>query len=111
MVALSFTKVSGTRFQAQVLTALNKFLKNFLNSLLFVENVEENGSGKDALVTTETYPEVVGFRKKWLKYEFVATANLFLKVLNETGHLCYMTESGAFLVYELHDTIDEVLEN
>ena len=46
-----------------------------------------------------------------MKHEFVAIANLFLKVLNETGHLCYMIESDALLVYELQDTIDEVFEN
>ena len=38
-------------------------------------------------------------------------ANLFLKVLNETGHLCFMLESDAMLVYEVRDTVDEVLEN
>ena len=46
-----------------------------------------------------------------MKHEFVAIANLFLKVLNETGHLCYMIKSDALLVYELQDTIDEVFEN
>ena len=43
-------------------------------------------------------PKIVGFHKKLLKHEFDATANLFLKVLNETGHLCYMMESDALLV-------------
>ena len=109
--ALRFTKVSGTRFQAHVLNALKNFLRNYLTSLLFAENVEENGNGKNALVTKETYPKIVGFRKKWLKHQFVATANLFLKVLNETGHLCFMLESDAMLVYEVRDTVDEVLEN
>ena len=46
-----------------------------------------------------------------MKHQFVATANLFLKVLNETGHLCYMMESDALIVYKLQDAIDEVLEN
>ena len=49
------------------------------------------------------YPKIVQFRKKWLKHEFVPTANLFPKVLNETGHLCHMMESDALLVYELQD--------
>ena len=111
LLALRFTKVSGTRFQAHVLNALKNFLRNYLTSLLFAENVEENGNGKNALVTKETYPKIVGFRKKWLKHQFVATANLFLKVLDETCHLCLMLKSDAMLVYEVRDTVDEVLEN
>lgn len=51
------------------------------------------------------------FVKKWLKHDFVATANLFQKVLNEFGHLYYMMESDTLLVYELQNTIDEILEN
>ena len=66
LVAQRFTKVSGTMFQAHVLTAL-KNLRNLLNSVLFAENVEENGSGKDVLVTKETYPKTCGFCKKMVE--------------------------------------------
>ena len=37
--------------------------------------------------------------------------NFFLKILNETGHPCFMLESDTMLVYGVHDTVDEVLEN
>lgn len=36
---------------------------------------------------------------------------MFLKVLNETGHLCYSIESDALLVYELLDAISDMLDN
>ena len=62
--SLRFTRVGGTRFQAHTLIALENFLRNFFTTLLFAENVEEHGSGKNSLVTKETYAKVIGFRKK-----------------------------------------------
>ena len=74
---LRFLRCGGTHFQAHTRSALTNFIRNFLVSLLFAENVEEQGSGNDRLVTKEMYPKIVGFRKKWSNFEFIATANLY----------------------------------
>ena len=65
LVPIRFTRVGGTRFQAHTLSALSSFLRNFVVTVLFGENVEEHGSGKGSLVTKEMYPRIIGFRKKW----------------------------------------------
>ena len=62
--SLRFTRVGGTRFQAHTLIALKNFLRNFFTTLLFAENVEEHGLGKNSLVTKETYAKVIKFCKK-----------------------------------------------
>ena len=62
--SLRFTRVGGTRFQAHTLIALKNFLRNFFTTLLFAENVEKHGLGKNSLVTKETYAKVIKFCKK-----------------------------------------------
>lgn len=111
LIALRFTKVGGTRFQAHILRALTNFLRNFVVSLLFAENVEESGSGKNSVVTKDMYPKIVGFRKKWLKFEFIIVVGMYLKVLNQTSHLCYMFESDSVLIYQLREAIQDTIEN
>ena len=51
------------------------------------------------------------FKKKWFKFEFIATVHLFLKVLNEMGQLCYVMEAGLALIQALSDAVDDVLGN
>ena len=48
---LRYTKVTETRFQAHVQRSLSNFLRNFWCMLLLEENVVEQGSGVDSLVT------------------------------------------------------------
>ena len=48
---LRYTKVTVTRFQAHVPRGFSNFLRNFWCMLLFAENVVEQGSGIDSLVT------------------------------------------------------------
>ena len=111
LVPLRFTKVGGTQFQAHTLNALSSFIRNFVISAFFVENVEEQGSGKDSLVTKEMYPKIVGYQKKWLKLEFLASANMFYRILNETGHLSLIMESDTALIYQLCDVVKETISN
>ena len=106
-----FTRVGGTCFQAHTRIALKNVLRNFLTTLLFAENVEEHGSGKNSLVTKETYAKVIGLHKKWLKVEFIVVTNLLLKVLDETSHLCYLFESDSALIYQLCDAVKDGMEN
>ena len=61
---LRYTKVAGTRFQAHVQQGLSDFLRNFWCMLLFAENVVEQGSGIDSLVTKKMYPKIIGMQKK-----------------------------------------------
>ena len=62
--------------------------------LLFAENVVEQGSDVDSLVT-----------KKF------AAAILFYKVLNETSHLSLYMESALVLIYQLSSKIKETCFN
>ena len=64
LVALRSMKVEGTRFQAHLLNVLCNFMRNFMNPLLLVENIDEHGSRKDSLVIKEMYPYIKGFQKK-----------------------------------------------
>ena len=91
---LRYTKVTGTRFQAHVQRGLLNFLRNFWCMLLFAENVVEQGSGVDSLVT-----------KKF------AAAILFYKVLNETSQLSLYMESDSVLIYQLSSKIKETCFN
>ena len=47
------TMCGSTRFQAHNRNALTSFLRNFLLTLLFTENYEQQGSGKNRIVTKE----------------------------------------------------------
>ena len=49
LVPVRFMHVGGTRFQPHTLSALSSFLRNFLVTMLFVENVEHQGCGKKFL--------------------------------------------------------------
>ena len=89
LTALRFTKCWIKGFQARILTALKNFLQNFVATILFAENVNEKGSGRNIVLTKEIYTRIVDFLKKRLKVEFVVMAGLYLKVLHETSHLCY----------------------
>ena len=48
-------KVTGTRFQPHVQQRLSNFLRKFWCMLLFADNVVEQGSGVDSLVTKKDY--------------------------------------------------------
>ena len=78
---------------------------------MFAENVEEHGSGKNSLITKETYAKVIVFCKKWFKVEFIVVTNLFLKLLIETSHLCYLFESDSALIYQLRDVVKDDIKN
>ena len=107
---LRFVRCTGTRFQAHTLKALANFIRNLLVSLLFVENVEQQGSGVNSIVTKEMYSKLVGFRKKWGKFEFVATTNLYYRVLRETSHLSLVMESESILIYQVANAVKEACE-
>ena len=111
LVPIRFTRVGGTRFQAHTLSALSSFLRNFVVTVLFGENVEEHGSGKGSLVTKEMYPRIIGFRKKWSKLQFLASANMFFRVLNETGHLSLLMEADTAMIYQLHNAVEDAISN
>lgn len=57
------------------------------------------------------YPKIVGFCKKWSKFEFIATANLYFEDLKETAHLSLLLESDGFLIYQLVEAVKEVYDN
>ena len=99
LVLLCFTCVVGTRFQPHTLSVLSSFLQNLLITMLFAENVEEQGSGKEWLVTKKMYPKIIGFKKKWRELKFLASANTFFGVLNETAHVSYLMEGDAAMIY------------
>ena len=88
LTVLRFNRFWGTLFQAHLLTALKNFLQDFVPTLLFAENVKENSSGPNIVLTKEIYTKIVGFLKKWLEVGFVVMAVLYLKVLHETSHFC-----------------------
>ena len=78
---------------------------------LFVENVEGHGNGNGRFVTKEMYPKIVGFCKKWSKFEFIATTNLYFEVLKETAHLSLLFESDGLVIYQLAEAVKEVYDN
>ena len=43
---------------------LSDFLRNFWCMLLFAENVVEQDSGIDSLVTKKMFPKIIGMQKK-----------------------------------------------
>ena len=53
---LHFTRCGDTRFQAHTRAALASFLQNYLVTMMFAENVEEEGDGNEQLVTKKTFP-------------------------------------------------------
>ena len=77
---LPYTKVTDTGFQAHVQRGLSNFLRNFWCMVLFAENVVEQGSGVDLLVTKKMYPKIIGIRKKFTQFGSFAAAILFYKV-------------------------------
>ena len=108
---LQYMKVTGTCFQAHVQRGLSNFLRNFWCMLLFAENVVEQGSGVDSLVTKKMYPKIIGMRKKFMQFGWFATAILFYKVLNETSQLSLYIESDSVLIYQLSSKIKETCFN
>ena len=57
------------------------------------------------------FPKLVGFRKKWSKFLFTATANLYFKVLNESAHLPLLMESDGIMKYKVVDFVQELSDN
>ena len=108
---LRYTKVMGTYFQAHVQQGLSNFLRNFWCMLLFAENVVEQGSGVDSLVTKKMYPKIIGMRKKFTQFGWFAAAILFYKVLNETSQFSLYMESDSVLIYQLSSKIKETCFN
>ena len=76
---------------------------------MFAENVEEQGDRNERLVTKEMFPKM--FRKKWSKFFFVATANLYFEVLNETAHLSLLMESDGIMIYQVVDFLKVLCDN
>ena len=101
----------GTRFQAHFHRGLSNFIRNFLTFLLFTENAEKQGMGKDVIVTHKMYPKIIGFRKDWTNYGTIATAHLFFKVLSETSALSLIMETNSVLIYQLLDAVSEACAN
>ena len=108
---LRYTKVTGTRFQPHVKRGLSNFFRNFLPILLFAENVEEQGNGKDAIVTRLMFPKIIGLHKKWSMFEWIGVANLFYKVLLETSYLSLSMENNSVLLYELYGFLRDICCN
>ena len=108
---LRFTRCGGTRFQAHTRAALASFFRNYLVTMMFAENVEEQGDGNERLVIKEMFPKLIGFRKKWSKLPFIATANLYFEVLNETAHLSLLMESDSIMIYQVVDFVQELSDN
>ena len=79
--------------------------------MMFAENVEQSGSGKDRIVTKEMYPKIVGFRKKWSKFVFIGSANLYFQVLNGTALLSMLMESDSVMIYQLEQYVKEICSN
>ena len=86
---------------------ISNFLRNFWCMLLFAENVVEQGSGIDSLVTKKMYQKSIGLRKKFMLFGWFAAAILFYKVLNETLQLSQYMESDLVLIYQLSSKIKE----
>ena len=76
LVPVCFRGVGGTRFQPHTLSVLSSFLRNFSVKMLFTENLEHQGSGKNSLVTKEMYPKIIRFKKKWCDLKFLVSANI-----------------------------------
>ena len=109
---LWYTKVAGTRFQVHVQWGLLNFLRNFWCMLIFAENVVEQGSGVDLLVTKKNIPKDYGImKKKFMQFCWFAAAILFYKVLNETSQLSLYMESNLVLICQLSSKIKETCFN
>ena len=67
---LWYTKVHNTIFQAHVKRGFSNFIRNFLPFLLFAEEnwQEENGTGKDAIVSKKMHPVIIGLCKKVMRF-------------------------------------------
>ena len=79
--------------------------------LLFAENVVEQDSGIDSLVTKKMFPKIIGMQKKIMLFGWFATAILFYKVLNKTSQLSLCIESDSVLIYQLSSKIKETCFN
>ena len=79
--------------------------------LLFAENVVEQDSGIDSLVTKKMFPKIIGMQKKIMLFGWFATAILFYKVLNKTSQLSLSIESDSVLIYQLSSKIKETCFN
>ena len=78
--------------------------------LIFAENVLEQGSGVDLLVTKKNIPKDYGImKKKFMQFCWFAAAILFYKVLNETSQLSLY--SNLVLIYQLSSKIKETCFN
>ena len=80
---------------------LLNFLRNFWCMLLFAENVVEQGSGIDLLVTKKIYPKIIGMQKRFTQFGWFAAGIVFYKVLNETSQLSLYMESDSVLIYHV----------
>ena len=74
--------------------------------MLFPKNLEEQASGKESLVTKEMYPKIIGL-KKWRELKFLASANTFFCVLNETAHKSYLMEGDTAMIYQIQEAVDD----
>ena len=79
--------------------------------MLFAENVKEQGSRKESLVTKEMYPKINGLNKKWRKLKFLANASTFFRVLNERAYLFYLMEGNTSMIYQIQEAVDDAIWN
>ena len=87
----------GTQFQAHIHRGLSNFNRKFLTFLLFTENAEEQGLGKDVIVTRKMYPKIIDFCKDWINCE--------------TSALSLIMETDSVLSYQLLDAVSEACAN
>lgn len=70
-------------------------------------NVEEQGDGNERLLTKELLPKIVGFQKKWLKFQHTYT----LKSSMKTAHLVLLMESDGMVIYQVVEFVQELCDN
>ena len=57
------------------------------------------------------YSDIIGFKKKWRELKFLASANTFFRVLNQTAHLSYLMEGDTAMIYQIQEAIDDAILN
>lgn len=100
-----------TRFQHHTQQALEHFLRNYLCLPILAENVTQDDSVKNKLVTSEMKDRMRGYLRRWLSYPFLTSLHFYRLCLRETSHLSLLLQDSRTLIYDVYDGVKNCIQN
>ena len=101
----------GDSFPGSCAAGLIEFSEEFSVNAITSRECCGTGFGRWLVSYQKMYPKIIGMRKKFPQYGWLAAAILFCKVYNKTWQLSLYMESDSVLIYHLSSKIKETCFN